>query len=66
MQEAAAAQLGAALDQKLAAEAAIRAAKATEDTARYTRNSALWMKWSVIVLAVASVLNLLATVFLHH
>jgi hypothetical protein len=66
MQDAAAAQIDASSIQKAAAEAAIRAANATEETAKYTQASAKWMKWSVIVLAVASIANLLATLFQQH
>jgi hypothetical protein len=65
MQAAADAQIGAATDQKRAAEAAVRAAKAAEDTAAYTKNTARWMMWSDIVLAVSSVLTFFATVWLR-
>ena len=46
-----------------AAKAQIRAAKAAEDTAKYTKNTAWWMMCSVIVLAVSSVLTLFITVW---
>jgi hypothetical protein len=59
MQDAAAAQVDAAL-------AAARAARAAEDTARYTKDTARWMMWSVIVLAVSSILTLIATLLLRH
>jgi hypothetical protein len=45
--------------QALAEEAAAAAAKATAEATRY-------MLWSVIVLAVASVVNLLLTYLPHH
>src|ERR1700730_6532560 len=51
IQEAAAAQISAASDQKEAVSAAGRVAKAAEETAKYTRESARWMKWTVMVIA---------------
>jgi hypothetical protein len=58
------AAMDAATAQKEAADAQIRsaadsskAAKAAEDTSIYTKASARWMMWSVIVLAIASVFN---------
>lgn len=66
MQDAAEAQIKAASGQEIAAQAAVRAAKAAENTAEYTRNTARWMMWSVIALAVSSVLTLIATVSLRH
>ncbi len=44
-----------------AAKASEGAAKAAEDTARATERSANWIKWSVIVMAGASVLNVIVT-----
>lgn len=65
MQDAATAQIDTASAQKDAANAAVRAANAAVETAESTRKSANWMKWSVIVLAASSVINLLVTVFKH-
>ena len=51
-----------------AAQAAVGSAEAAKETARYTKDNARWMLWSVIVLAAASVANLLvslAGVFKH-
>jgi hypothetical protein len=59
MQEAAAAQVDAAL-------AVAGAAKAAEDTARHTKNTAWWMMWSVIVIAISSILNLVVTLLRRH
>jgi hypothetical protein len=55
--ETAAAQKEAADAQIKAAADSSKAAKAAEDTAIYTRASARWMMWSVIVLAIASIIN---------
>jgi|GEM_PF-4911764 len=65
MQEAAAAQIANAADQKDAAEAMIRAANAAEETAKYTHDTAWWMKWSVVVLAISSTITTIVSL-LHH
>jgi hypothetical protein len=65
MQDAAKAQIDAAAEQKAASSALIRAAVATEATAASTADSARWLMWSVVVLAVTSVANILVTVWDH-
>ena len=48
------------------AKATRDAAKATQDTAKATKDNATYMLWSVLVLAAASILNLIVTLFQHH
>jgi hypothetical protein len=59
-----------ALDiQTQAAESQRDAAIETQRTAEYTKENARYMKWSVIVLAIASICNLVvgvAGLFIHH
>jgi hypothetical protein len=43
--------------------AAIEAAKAAENTAKFTRDSARYMLWSVAVLAISSVATLIVTIW---
>jgi hypothetical protein len=63
--EAAEAQKSAAQAQQSVAADSARAAKAAEDTAKHTKSSARWIMLSVIVLAVASLLNLVVEIFKH-
>lgn len=63
--EAADAQMKAAADSSKPAQAAGDAAKAAQDTATYTKATARWMMWSIIVLAVASVINVALDVMKH-
>jgi hypothetical protein len=42
------------------------AAKAQEEAARYTRQTARWMFWSVIVVAVSSIIGLAWQILGHH
>jgi hypothetical protein len=66
LREGADAQIAAARDQRAASEALIRAAKATEATAKSTKDSALWLMWSVIVLAITNLANVIATIWDHY
>ncbi len=49
--------------QQEATDAQKRGADATAETARFTQLTARYMLWSVVVLALASVANLLVTLF---
>lgn len=67
MQQAAeAAQVDAAKDQRTAAQALLRAAIATEETAKYTKNSIFWLMVSVIVLALSSIATVCVTIWDHY
>jgi len=57
-QQATEAQIDAAYAQKEAALWAERATEAAQATAAYTRQNARYMLWSVIVLAISSVISL--------